>query len=107
MAQGFQSLASLLGQLGQQAPSIFNSLNAGQTASNPYLQNYNRVQQQPMQQQPQMLGSFMPQQQEEIPIESIMPYSQENSFKMYSLFNRNRQMSGGQQVNPFNNINLG
>lgn len=107
MAQGFQGLTSLLGQIGQQAPSIFNSLNAGQTASNPYLQNYNRVQQQPMQQQSQMLGGFMPQQQEEIPIESFMPYQQQGGFSMNSLFNRNRQMSGGQQINPFNNIMLG
>src|SRR5574344_1377498 len=107
MAQGFQSLASLLGQLGQQAPSIFNSLNAGQTASNPYLQNYNKTQQQPMQQQSQMLGGFMPQQTDEIPTESFIPYQQQGGFNINSLFNRNRQISGGQEVNPFNNIILG
>ena len=96
MTQNFQGLTSLLSQIGQQAPGIFNSLNASQTASSPYLQNYNR-----MQQQPQVLGGFMPQQTDEIPTESIMPYSQENSFKMYSLLN-----SSGRQQNPFANIIL-
>ena len=99
-----EGLTSLLGRVGQSAPSIFNSLNAGQTASNPYTQMYNQSQQRlPMQQQPQQ-NYFAPPQSEEIPIESFMPYPQEGGFNINSLFNR---ASGGQQTNPFNQFRLG
>ena len=100
---GTEGLLSLLGQIGKSAPSIFNSLTAGQTASNPYLQNYNQsLQQQPLQQQNQQqnLNAFIPQQNNQYPQESFIPQQQYGNYPVMSLFNRNRLMSGGQQTNP-------
>ena len=80
-----EGLTSLLGQVGKYAPSIYNSLNAGQTASNPYLQNYNKSQQQPQQGLSMLQNTFAPQQDDNrMPDESIMPFPKENGFKEYS-----------------------